>query len=195
MSIAPHSGIIDFGVFTPPGGGLNGIQGEVPAPLLIEAGYVLTAEGWSPAGSISGLGTMALEDANAVAITGGSIQGTQVLPRISDQNTVSSPFSWNSDNSDVIAIDLLANDLTISADAGVPDDGQKMIFRICDNGVSRVITFDGGVAKGFRPVGTSLTPSGGDFLYSTVVNKVVYFGCIFNSQVNRWDIIALSQEA
>lgn len=46
MSVSPHSGIIDFGVFTPPDGSTNGIQGEVPAPLSTEVNYVLTATGW-----------------------------------------------------------------------------------------------------------------------------------------------------
>lgn len=195
MSIAPHAGIIDFGVFTPPVLGRDGIQGEVPAPLVTEVGYILSSNGWVAGGSIPGLGTMALEDANNVLITGGSITGTQVLPRFSDQNTVASPFAWNSDTYDVVAIDQLANNLTISADVGVPDDGQKMIFRICDNGVSRTITFTGGVSKGFRPVGVTLTVSGSNFLYSTQVGKFAYFGCMFNAQVNRWDIVALSQEA
>lgn len=194
MSIAPHSGIIDFGVFTPPLGGQDGIQGEVPAPLITETGYILSSDGWVAGGAIPGLGTMALEDADNVGISGGTIQGTQILPRFSDQNTVASPLSWNSDTYDVIAIDLLANNLTIPSDAGSPEDGQKIIFRFCDNGVSRTITFTGNVAKGFSPVGVSLTVSGSDYLYSTLPSKFTYFGCMFNAQVNRWDIIALSQE-
>ena len=137
---------------------------------------------------------MAQEDSNNVDISGGTIQGTQILPRFSDQNTVASPLSWNSDTYDVIAIDLLANNLTIPVDTGTPDDGQKIIFRFCDNGVSRILTFTGGAAKGFRPVGVSLTVSGNNYLYSTFPSKFTYFGCMFNAQINRWDIIALSQE-
>ena len=138
---------------------------------------------------------MAQEDANAVSITGGTIQGTEVIPRILDQNTVASPFAWNSDSNDIFAIDLLANNLTLPADAGTPNDGQRVIFRLCDNGSPRTITFNGGVSKGFRPVGVTLASSASNFLYTTTASKFVYFGCIFNSQVNRWDIIALSQEA
>jgi hypothetical protein len=48
MTIAPHSGIIDFGTFTPPTVSKDGIQGEVPAPLIAEATYVLSANGWVP---------------------------------------------------------------------------------------------------------------------------------------------------
>ena len=58
MSVAPHSGIIDFGTFTSPTQSVNGIQGEVPAPLAIEYGYVLSTQGWVPntggGGSVGG---------------------------------------------------------------------------------------------------------------------------------------------
>lgn len=72
MSIAPHSGIIDFGTFTPPSGGQDGIQGEVPAPLAAEVSYILSATGWIPlpggtgtVTSVSGTGTV-----NGIALTG-----------------------------------------------------------------------------------------------------------------------------
>lgn len=195
MSIAPHSGIIDFGVFTPPDAGKDGIQGEVPAPLLIETGFILSSDGWVAGADIAGLGTMAQENANAVDITGGTISGTRVVPRVNDLNTTSSPFYWNSNGYDVNALDALQNDLTIMADIGAPDDAQKMIFRICDNGAPRTITFTGGVAKGFRDVGVQLGTSGSNYTYTTTANKFVYFGCIYNFHVNRWDIIGLSQEA
>ena len=50
MTISPHSGIVDFGTFTPPEGATDGIQGEVPAPLIGQETYVLTATGWAPGG-------------------------------------------------------------------------------------------------------------------------------------------------
>lgn len=46
MTVAPHSGIVDFGTFTSPVGGVDGIQGEVPAPLSGQDNYVLSALGW-----------------------------------------------------------------------------------------------------------------------------------------------------
>jgi hypothetical protein len=65
VSIAPHSGIIDFGVFTPPQVGVDGIQGEVPAPLVGQELYVLTATGWAAVGG--GTGTV-----TSVAASGGT---------------------------------------------------------------------------------------------------------------------------
>ena len=75
MSIAPHYGIIDFGEFTPPSGGVDGIQGEVPAPLASEAGYILSTAGWiaPPAGT----GTVTSIDvsggATGLTFTGGPV--------------------------------------------------------------------------------------------------------------------------
>lgn len=54
MSVAPHAGIVDFGAFTPPGLLADGIQGAVPAPLVAEAGYVLSTTGWISAEGASG---------------------------------------------------------------------------------------------------------------------------------------------
>ena len=55
MSVAPHAGIVDFGTFTSPTAGQDGIQGEVPQPLAGQQDYVLTASGWVP---LSSLGTL-----------------------------------------------------------------------------------------------------------------------------------------
>ena len=72
MSIAPHTGIVDFGTFTSPTALTDGIQGEVPMPLAGQANYVLSANGWIPyaAGggtvtSVSGVGTV-----NGITLTG-----------------------------------------------------------------------------------------------------------------------------
>lgn len=54
MTVAPHSGIVDFGTFTPPTSGADGIQGEVPKPLAGQLTYVLTANGWAPNPGASG---------------------------------------------------------------------------------------------------------------------------------------------
>lgn len=78
MSVAPHAGIIDFGTFTSPTASQDGIQGEVPAPLSSEIGYALTTEGWAPFIPPGSLGSMAYQNADAVAITGGTINGTTI---------------------------------------------------------------------------------------------------------------------
>lgn len=124
-----------------------------------------------------------------------TLTNKRYTPRVSSTASITSPLAWNSDNFDQYAATAQSTAFTISADAGTPTDGQKSIFRILDNGTSRVITFTGGASKAFRPVGVTLTVSGSDFTYTTTANKTVYFGCIYNSAASRWDIIALSLEA
>lgn len=109
-------------------------------------------------------------------------------PRVLLQTTASSPLVWNSNQYDEYAITALAGDLTINADAGSPVDGQKVIFRIKDDGTTRTLTWTTGSAKSFRAVGITLPTS-------TTVSKEVYVGCIFNLSADRWDAVALAQEA
>jgi len=76
MSVAPNAGVVALDNFKEPTGSLDGLQGQVPKPLAGQQDYVLLASGWSPGGAIPGLGTMASQDADNVAITGGSISNT-----------------------------------------------------------------------------------------------------------------------
>jgi len=78
MSIAPNAGIVALDNFKEPTVSVDGQQGQVPKPLAGQQNYVLTASGFVPGGSIPGLGTMASQNANNVAITGGAIDGTAI---------------------------------------------------------------------------------------------------------------------
>lgn len=124
-----------------------------------------------------------------------TLTNKRINPRVSSAASITSPLAWNSDNFDQYATTAQAVALTISADAGTPVDGQKAIFRFKDNGTVRVLTFTGGVSKGFRPVGVTMTASASNWTYTTTASKITYFGCIYNSTDARWDIIAISQEA
>lgn len=109
------------------------------------------------------------------------------LPRVLSQVTTTSPFAWNSTQYDEYAFTALNTALTINADSGIPVDGQRVIFRIKDDGTSRALTWTVGSAKSFRAVGITL-PS------LTTASKELYVGCIFNSSANRWDAVAYVQE-
>jgi hypothetical protein len=110
-----------------------------------------------------------------------------VLSRIATAATIASPLAWNSDQYDIYEITALAGNLTISADAGTPVNGQKILFRIKDSGVTRTLTWTTGTSKAFREIGVILP-------VTTVANKVVYVGAIYNSTDARWDVIAVGQE-
>jgi hypothetical protein len=109
------------------------------------------------------------------------------LPRVASAASVTSPLSWNSDLYDVYELTALAGNLTINADAGAPINGQKMLFRIKDSGVSRTLTWTTGTSKAFREIGVLLPAT-------TTANKIVYVGAIYNTTDARWDVIAVGQE-
>jgi hypothetical protein len=123
-----------------------------------------------------------------------TLTNKRINPRVSSATSASS-LTPNSDNFDQYAYTALAANLAIAADSGTPVDGQKLTFRVTCDGTARTLTFTGGVSKGFRPVGASLTASGSDFTYSAAASKTVYVGCVYNANASRWDIVALSQEA
>ena len=124
-----------------------------------------------------------------------TLTNKRINPRVTSAASTTSPLAWTSDSNDEYAYTALANALTLNADAGTPVDGQKIVFRFKDNGTARVLTFTGGVSKGFQPIGVSMTTSGSNFTYTTTINKITYFGCIYNAGDSRWDIVAIAQQA
>lgn len=134
-------------------------------------------------------GTNVVYAFNYVTLAGvETLTNKRITPRVNSTTTTTSPWAWNSDSYDQQGFTALANALTINADAGTPTDGQKTIFRIKDNGTIRALTWTTGTSKSFRAVGVSLPTT-------TVANKTVYVGCVYNSADTRWDAVAVSQEA
>lgn len=85
---------------------------------------------------------------------------------------------------DVYAYTALATGLTINAPTGTPVDGNKLIFRLLDNGTGRALTWD----ATYTVIGTTLPTT-------TVANKTTYVGCIYNANNTRWDVIAVTTQA
>lgn len=166
--------------------------------------YAQGANVWSPINFLSyrrktnGAGTTdpSADSTNWAALGGGDVTlaGVQTLTnkritaRVSSTASITSPLAWNSDSFDQYAATAQAAILTISADAGTPTNGQKMIFRFKDNGTARALTWTTGAAKAFRAVGVTLPTT-------TVISKTVYVGCIYNAADSRWDAVAVAQEA
>lgn len=120
-------------------------------------------------------------------VTGNQTISGKTIPNVNSATSITSPLAWNSNTYIEYAATAQANALTINADAGTPSDGQKIIFRFLDNGTPQTLTWTTGVSKGFRAVGVSLPTT-------TVANKMLYVGCIYNSATSRWDVVAVAQE-
>jgi hypothetical protein len=90
--------------------------------------------------------------------------------------------SW--DNDDEVQITAQAVALLIANPAGTPTSGQPLIIRIKDNGTARAITY----GAGYRAIGVTLPTT-------TVINKTLYLGLIWNAEDSKDDVIATAQEA
>jgi hypothetical protein len=104
-----------------------------------------------------------------------------VSPRINPRVASSAnPSSWTPDVSayDQYCATALAQTLTINAPTGVPVDGQKLIFRIIDNGTTQTLSWNSTYT-----VLNSVLPA------STTTNKTIYVGCIYNAAATRWDVL------
>ena len=125
---------------------------------------------------------------SSLAITGKLAPTGTITPRVSSLSAPSSPLSWNSDSYDQFDIEGLSGNLTINADSGTPSDGQRVIFRIKDNGSARTLTWTTSGAKSFRAIGVFLPTT-------TTASKVTYVGAIYNSTDAYWDVIGTATQA
>lgn len=174
--------------------------GAVLSGTGVTAGTTITAFGTGTGGNgtytVSASQTVSSTTINAttgaVSMTmnaNGSV--TFGVPLIAVTNTVTSvasPLAWNSGNYQQYSITALANALTINADAGAPLDGQRMIFRILDNGTARALTWVTTGTNCFRVVGVTLPTT-------TTIGKTIYVGCIYNAYSSTWDVVAVGQQA
>jgi hypothetical protein len=112
-----------------------------------------------------------------------NLSSTRIDPR------VSSAASASTLTPDVSAYDqycytALAATLTINAPTGTPLDGNKLLFRILDNGTSRTLTWN-----------ATYTVIGATLPTATTINKMTYVGCIYNAANTRWDVIGVTTQA
>ena len=84
-------------------------------------------------------------------------------------------------------ITALDRDVTFSVSSTVtPDDGQRLLIRIRDDGTARNLTWTQS-ANQFRFIG--ITPP-----TITSASKLSYIGCIYNAVDSRWDVISSLQQ-
>jgi hypothetical protein len=82
---------------------------------------------------------------------------------------------------DTFTITAQAAGLSVANPTGTPVNGQKMIIRIKDNGTARAITWSG---TQYRASSDLALPT------TTIINKTMYLGFIWNSTDSKWDMIA-----
>lgn len=123
--------------------------------------------------------------ANGIAATyddAGNLETISIVPSIqavASNATVTPTFA-----DDMVKITAQAANLTLANPTGTAIAGKGIVLRIKDNGTARTITY----GTKYRPVGVVLPTT-------TIVNKTLYLGMIYNSDDDKWDVVALRQEA
>jgi hypothetical protein len=108
------------------------------------------------------------------------VYGT-ITPRI--QSVVSAATVTPTNLNDEVVITAQAAALFFANPTGTAVQGQSMLIRIKDNGTARAITYD----TQYRAIGVTLPTT-------TVINKTVYLGLIYNATDTKWDVIGVAQE-
>lgn len=140
--------------------------------------------------TISGNTNANIVNASIITSSNLTISGNATLrinPRV---NTAASyaNVSVNPSLFDQYNITALAANISFDASTtGNPASGQKLIIRIKDNGTSRTISWAGSGSGSFRAIGVTLPTS-------TTISKVVYIGCIYNSDESFWDVVSVAQQ-
>jgi hypothetical protein len=194
-SVSGYLTSTDWNTFNGKGSGtVTSVAATVPSFLSV-AGSPITTTG-TLAITLSGT---ALPSANggtgATSLAGASIAtyaGTETLtnkridPRVVSAASAST-LTPSIATADIYAYTALAANLTINIPIGTPVDGDKLIFRLLDNGTARTLTWDT-TSTGYTVIGTTLPTT-------TTASKMVYVGCIYNANNTRWDVIAVTTQA
>jgi hypothetical protein len=180
------------GVITAVGNNVNTTGGLVTQSGTLTASAILIGGGSGAAitSTTTGTGVLTALGNNANA-TGGftTINGTATLTNKRIDPRVSSTASTASITPDIASFDQYAvtaqaAGLAINAPTGTPVDGNKLVFRLLDNGTPRALTWDGT----FTAIGVTIPTT-------TTANKTTYVGCIYNANNTRWDVIAVTTQA
>lgn len=129
----------------------------------------------------------------AIDSTVATLTGTQTLtnkrvnPRPVNASATSGNLTINGDTTDLYVAEGLTGAITFLQPSGTPVNGQKLLIRIKDNGTARGITWTTS-AGAFRAVGITLPTT-------TVLGKVTYVGCVYNSADSFWDAVATVTQA
>ena len=109
----------------------------------------------------------------------GSVSYKQMIPI--NQTPFSGTSATPDSNYSMFVATATGGTLTINAPTGSPLNGQKLLLSIQDDGTSRNLTFDS-----IYRVGEIALP-----LFTTQ-NKRVYLGFMYNSSVNKWDLLGVT---
>ena len=191
-SVSGYLTSTDWNTFNGKGSGtVTSVAATVPSflsvagsPITTSGTLAITLSGTALPIANGGTGATTLAGASIATYTGTeTLTNKRIDPRVTSAASASS-LTPSVATADVYAYTALAANLTINAPTGTPLDGDKLIFRLLDNGTTRTLTWD----PTYTVIGTTLPTL-------TTANKMVYVGCIYNAANTRWDVIAVTTQA
>ena len=120
---------------------------------------------------------------NLSMVSTGAITSSRINPRTSTAASTAT-LAPDIQAADQYNLTAQAVGLTVDAPTGIPVDGNKLLFRILDNGSAQTITWN----ATYTAIGVTLPTA-------TTASKMVYVGCIYNATNTRWDVIAVTTQA
>ena len=136
----------------------------------------------------------------------GAVDGTGIAAGVLFNGSVARTISWNTVGAlpltprklgttsattvtptflhDFVVITAQAQAFTLANPTGTAIDGHGISIRIKDNGTGRGISY----GSQYRAIGVTLPTT-------TVANKTLYMGMIYNSADTKWDVVSVAQEA
>ena len=173
------------------GGTVTSVAATVPSflsvsgsPITTSGTLAITLSGTALPIANGGTGATTLAGASIATYTGTeTLTNKRIDPRVTSAASASS-LTPSVATADVYAYTALAAGLTINAPTGTPVDGDKLMFRLLDNGTSRSLTWD----ATYTVIGVTLPTA-------TTISKTTYVGCIYNANNTRWDVIAVTTQA
>jgi len=160
----------------------NGFGGSVATSTTTPAITITTSVNGIAKGNGTALST-AVDGTDYVSPSGGAtLTNKRIDPRVSSTASASSVTPTIA-SYDQYCFTALAAGLTINAPTGTPVDGDKLLFRILDNGTSRTLTWN----ATYTAIGVTLPTA-------TTASKTTYVGCVYNANNARWDVIAVTTQ-
>jgi hypothetical protein len=172
-------------------GTVTSVAATVPAflsvtgsPITTSGTLAITLSGTALPIANGGTGATTLAGASIATYSGTeTLTNKRIDPRVTSAASAST-LTPDISASDVYAYTALAAGLTINAPTGTPVDGDKLMFRLLDNGTSRALTWN----ATYTVIGVTLPTA-------TTISKTTYVGCIYNANNTRWDVIAVTTQA
>lgn len=190
--VAPSTTTTGTGVVTAIGNSVNTTGGLVTQSGTLTASALLLGGGSGTAisSTTTGTGVVTALGNNADA-TGGftttngaaTLTNKRIDPRVSSTTSTASVTPTIA-SYDMYAFTAQAATLTINAPTGTPVDGDKLMFRILDNGVSQTLSWN----ATYTAIGVTIPTA-------TTANKMTYVGCIYNAANTRWDVVAVTTQS